>query len=50
VEEMNQFANQIKYDLSVGFLKRMLRQERLTLEQAQIAERHLREVYGAVSV
>jgi hypothetical protein len=45
---MQDAINEIKYEMSVGFLRSMMRQEKLTLEQAQTAERYLRKTYGVI--
>jgi hypothetical protein len=45
---MQEIINEIKYDRSVRFLRKMFKQEKLTAQQEQTAEKHLRKVYGII--
>ena len=45
---MQETINEIKYEMSVRFLRNMMLQEKLSLKQAQDAEQHLRKIYDVI--
>jgi len=45
---MQEAINEIKYEMSMKFLRRMMKQEKLTPKQAQIAAQQLQKIYGII--